>query len=144
MYALDYSIIEEQGQFPTAQTPKEERVYAHLVMVEVSQIQWRFKALTYLSSLIDGNKSAQLEGEEDREPGEVYPKLWKYLSFRNLLMPIEIRMQKEDPYTSAATRLLAATTTYDNWKAQQKWARKPNQSPAKSRSRVDTTRPTLA
>ncbi len=62
--ALDYSVIEEQGQFPTVLTPEEERVYAHLVTVEVNQIQWRYEALTYLSSLIDGNKCTQLEGKE--------------------------------------------------------------------------------
>ncbi len=62
---LDYSVIEEQGQFPKVLTPEEEKVYAHLVMVEVNQIQWRYEALTYLSSLIARNKSTQQEGEED-------------------------------------------------------------------------------
>ncbi len=59
-------------------------------------------------------------------------------------MPIEIQMLKEDPYMSAATRLRATKTMHNNWKAQQKRARKPSQSPAQSRSRVDMTRPTLA
>ncbi len=45
---------------------------------------------------------------------------------------------------STATRPRAAKTTHDSWKAQRKWARKPSQSPAQSRSWVDTTRPTLA
>ncbi len=53
------------GQFPKVQTPEEERVYAHLGTVEMNQIQWRFEALTYLTSLIDGVKCAQTEGEED-------------------------------------------------------------------------------
>ncbi len=74
---LDYSIVEEQGQFPKLLTPEEERVYAHLVSIEANQIQWRYEALTYLSSLIAGNKRAQQEGEEMQEPGEAYSKLWK-------------------------------------------------------------------
>ncbi len=62
--SLDYSIVEEQGQFPKAMAPEEEKVYAHLVSIEANQIQWRFEALTYLSSLITGNRSVQQEGEE--------------------------------------------------------------------------------
>ncbi len=63
--SLDYPVIEEQGQFPKVLTPEEKKVYAHLVMVEVNQIQWRYKALTYLSLLLAGNKSTQQEGKED-------------------------------------------------------------------------------
>ncbi len=61
---LDYSVVDEQGQFPKALMSEEEKVYAHLVSIEANQIQWRYEALTYLSSLIAGNKSMQQEGEE--------------------------------------------------------------------------------
>ncbi len=62
--ALDYSIVEEQGQFPKALSEEEERVYGHLVTVEMNQIQWKYEALTYLNSLIKGNRSTQQEGDE--------------------------------------------------------------------------------
>ncbi len=62
--ALEYSIIEEQGQFPKALSPEEEKVYSRLVSIEVNHIQWRYEALTYLSLLIAGIKKAQQQGEE--------------------------------------------------------------------------------
>ncbi len=65
--AMEYSIIEEQGQFPKALSPEEERVYSHLVSIEANHIQWQYEALTYLSSLITGIKKVQQEGEETRE-----------------------------------------------------------------------------
>ncbi len=61
---MDYSIVEEQGQFPKALSPEEEKVYSRLVSAEENHIQWRYEALTYLSSLITGNKKVQQEGEE--------------------------------------------------------------------------------
>ncbi len=61
---LDYSIIEEQGQFPKALSDREEKAYNHLVTVKMNQIQWKYEVLTYLSLLIEGNKCTQLEEEE--------------------------------------------------------------------------------
>ncbi len=61
---LDYSVVEEQGQFPKALSEEEERVYGRLVTVEMNQIQWKYEALTYLNSLTEGNRSAQQEGDE--------------------------------------------------------------------------------
>ncbi len=74
----------------------------------------------------------------------MYPKLWKYLGLKNLLTVIERETLKEDPYTSAAARCVAAMTTYENWKMQQKCTRKPSQSLAKTRLQADVARPMLA
>ncbi len=38
--AMEYSAIEEQGQFPEALSPEEEKVYSRLVSIEVNHIQW--------------------------------------------------------------------------------------------------------
>ncbi len=64
MGEMDYSAIEEQGQFLKDLSEGEEQAYSRLVMVETNQIQWKYKALTYLHSLIKGNKEAQQEGNE--------------------------------------------------------------------------------
>ncbi len=141
---MDYTIVEEQGQLLKALSEGEEQAYSRLVMVEMNQIQWKYEALSYLNSLIKGNKEAQQEGNEMRGPGEVYPRLWKYLGFRNLLMPLKEKMLNEDPYTSAVSRLKAAKKMHDNWKMQQRRAMKPSQLLAQSRSHVDQSRPPLA
>ncbi len=58
MTDLDYLIITEQGQLPVALQPVEEQVYAHLVMLEMNEIQWRYEALSHLTSIINGNQHA--------------------------------------------------------------------------------------
>ncbi len=137
---MDYSTIEEQGQLLKALSEGEEQAYSRLVTVEMNQIQWKYEVLSYLDSLIRVNKEVQQEGNEMQGLGEVYPRLWKYLGFRNLLTQLKEKMLREDPYTSAASQLKAAKTTHDNWKLQQKRTRKPSQ----SRSQVDQSRPPLA
>ncbi len=62
MSAMEYSIIEEQGQFPKALSPEEKKVYSCLVSVEANQIQWWYEALTYLSLLITRVKNVQKKG----------------------------------------------------------------------------------
>ncbi len=58
MADLDHSIIAEQGRLPEALTPVDEQVYCHLVLVEMNQIQWKYEALSYLTSIIKGNQEA--------------------------------------------------------------------------------------
>ncbi len=58
----DYSTVEEQGQLPKALSEGEEQAYSHLVMVELNQIQWKYEVLSYLDSLMKGNKEAQQAG----------------------------------------------------------------------------------
>ncbi len=61
---LDYSVVVEQGQLPEALSKVEEQAYSHLVMVEMNQIQWRYEALLYLTSIIKGNQEVQEQGHE--------------------------------------------------------------------------------
>ncbi len=79
-----------------------------------------------------------------RDLGQSCPKLWSYLGMKNALTPLERETMQEDPYTSAGARLTVAMMMYNNWKVQQQRTRKPSQSAAKMRSRMDVARPTLS
>ncbi len=61
---MDYSVIAEQGQLPKALTDVEEQAYSRLVLVETNQIQWKYEALSYLTSIIKGNQEAWEQGTE--------------------------------------------------------------------------------
>ncbi len=61
---MDCSIVAEQGQLPKAITAVEEQAYHHLVLVEMNQIQWKYEALSYLTSIIKGNQEAWDQGTE--------------------------------------------------------------------------------
>ncbi len=137
---MDYSIVVKQGRLPEALTDMEEQAYCHLVLVEMNQIQWKYEALSYLTLIIKGNQEAREQGTEMRGPGVAYPRMWKYLSFRNLLTQLE----EKDPYMSVEARFKAAKTMHDNWRVQQQRIRRPSQSPSQSRSQVDQSRPQLA
>ncbi len=141
---MDHSIVAEQGWLPKAITDVEEQVYHCLVLVEMNQIQWKYEALSYLTSIIKGNQEAWDQRTETRGPGEAYPKMWKYLSFRKLLTQLKEMTMREDPYMSVEARFKAAKMTHDNWRSQQRRSRKPSQSLSQSRSQVDQNRPPLA
>ncbi len=61
---MDYSVVMEQGQLPEALSEVEEQACSHLVMVEMNQIQWRYEAPSYLTSIIKGNQEARERGDE--------------------------------------------------------------------------------
>ncbi len=65
----------EQGQLLDALQFVEEQVYSRLVSLETNDIQWRYEALSYLTSIIKGNQEAQEQGTETREQGEAYPRI---------------------------------------------------------------------
>ncbi len=71
----------------------EEQAYTSLVLVEMNQIQWKYEALSYLTSIIKGNQEVWDQGTETRGPGEAYLMIWKYLGFRNLLTQLEEQTQ---------------------------------------------------
>ncbi len=53
--------------------------------LEMNEIQWKYEALSYLTSILKVNQEAHNQGTKTRGPGETYPRIWKYLGFRNLL-----------------------------------------------------------
>ncbi len=137
MTNLDYSTVAEQGQLPAALQPVEDQVYGRLVSLEMNEIQWRYEALSYMTSIPKVNQEACGQGNETRGPGEAYLRIWAYLGFRNLLTQYEKDSGREDLYTLAEARFKAAQKTHDNWAMKQKRARRPSQSPSHSRSQVD-------
>ncbi len=52
---MDTTII-EQGTLPKASGSPEQQVYKRLVTYELNPIQWRFKALLYLASIVKVNR----------------------------------------------------------------------------------------
>ncbi len=86
----------------------------------MNDIQWRFEALTYLTSILQVNQKAHARGSEMRTTGEAYPKIWAYLGFRNLLTRYEMDTGEEDRYMSAEAQFKATERTHANWQAQQK------------------------
>ncbi len=97
---MDYLTVVEQGQLLAAIQPVENQVYSRLVSLKMKEIQWRYEALFYLTSILKANQEVRDQGHEEREPGEAYPKIWAYLGYRNLLMQYEKDSRREDPYTS--------------------------------------------
>ncbi len=61
---MDYSVVVEQGQLPEALSEVEEQAYSCLVTVEMNQIQWKYEALSYLTSIIKGNQEVQERVDE--------------------------------------------------------------------------------
>ncbi len=107
---LDYLTVIEQGRLPAALQPVENQVYSHLVSLEMNEIQWRYEALSYMTSILKANQEACDQGNETRGPGEAYPRIWAYLGYRNLLTQYEKDSGREDPYTSAEARFKAWPT----------------------------------
>ncbi len=64
---LDYSIVTEQGRHPEALQPVEEQAYSHLVSLEMNEIQWRYEALSYLTSILKVNQEARDQGTDTRD-----------------------------------------------------------------------------
>ncbi len=56
--------IVEQGKLPTAAEMIEDKVYKRLVNYEMNDIQWRYEALSYLTSIFQINKQARDSGSE--------------------------------------------------------------------------------
>ncbi len=61
---LDYSTVVEQGKLLAAVQPVEDKVYKCLVKLELNDIQWRYEALSYLTSILQVNKEAHNSGDE--------------------------------------------------------------------------------
>ncbi len=60
---MDSTII-EQGKLPAADQPVEDKVYKRLAKVELNDIQWRYEALSYLTSILQINKEACERGDK--------------------------------------------------------------------------------
>ncbi len=75
MSEMDYMTVAEQGQLPAAVQDIEDKVYAHLVKLEMNEIQWKYKALSYLTSILSVNKEAREHGDEEQMAGEAYPRI---------------------------------------------------------------------
>ncbi len=116
---MDATIV-EQGKLLAAAWTVEGKVYECLRKFEMNDIQWRFKALSYLTSILQVNKQARDSGGEMQTTGEAYPKIWAYLGLKNLLTQYEKDTGLEDRYTLAEAQFEAAKRMHDTWQVQQK------------------------
>ncbi len=73
------STIVEQGKLLAAAQPVEDKVYKRLAKLELNDIQWRYEALSYLTSILHVNQEAHNSRDETQMVGEAYPKMWVYL-----------------------------------------------------------------
>ncbi len=84
--------IAKQGTLPKVQGAAEKQVYECLVTFELNPIQWRYEALSYLTTIVRLNRQAHESGNEMRTVAQVYPRVWLYLGLQGLLMRHEIEM----------------------------------------------------
>ncbi len=130
---MDMTII-EMGKLWEANGQAEQLVYERLQSLEQSSIQFKFEVLSYLDSIVRVYWQARETRGKERLIQEVYPRMWTYLSLRNLLMRHEVERGEEDPNTQIAARFAAADRAYQVWKGQRARVRKPSQSPSSSKS----------